>query len=104
MEREDWAAKGLNSFEEPETPPATEEAPLPPGARAIAAPVPGSIWKILAEPGAQVKRGDVVMILESMKMEVRVEASTAGRLTSLTARPGQIIRAGQRLGIITTES
>ncbi|EKM99814.1 5-oxoprolinase/urea amidolyase family protein [Acidocella sp. MX-AZ02] len=104
VEREDWAAKGLNSFEEPETPPATEEAPLPPGARAIAAPVPGSIWKILAEPGAQVKRGDVVMILESMKMEVRVEASTAGRLTSLTARPGQIIRAGQRLGIITTES
>ncbi|MDE1897047.1 MAG: biotin/lipoyl-binding protein, partial [Rhodospirillales bacterium] len=90
-------------FEEPDIAPAPEETPLPPGSRAIAAPVPGSIWQILAEPGAMVQRGDVVMILESMKMEVRVQAAASGRITALNAIPGQTIRAGQRLGIIATE-
>ncbi|MDE2240793.1 MAG: carboxyltransferase domain-containing protein, partial [Rhodospirillales bacterium] len=102
-EREDWAQKGLNSFEEPDIAPPPEETPLPPGSRAIAAPVPGSIWQILAEPGAIVQRGDVVMILESMKMEVRVQASATGRIASLNAVPGQTIRAGQRLGVITPD-
>ncbi|MGE4482100.1 5-oxoprolinase/urea amidolyase family protein [Acidocella sp.] len=103
-EREDWVTKGLNSFEEPDIAPAPEETPLPPGSRAIAAPVPGSIWQILTKPGAIVQRGDVVMILESMKMEVRVLATASGRITSLGAAPGQAVRAGQRLGVITTET
>ncbi|WP_298224770.1 5-oxoprolinase/urea amidolyase family protein [Acidocella sp.] len=103
-EREDWALKGLNSFEEPDIAPEPEEMPLPVGSRAIAAPVPGSIWQILAEPGALVQRGDVVMILESMKMEVRVRAVSSGRISSLSAVPGQAIRAGQRLGVIASEA
>ncbi|MDE1906983.1 MAG: biotin/lipoyl-binding protein, partial [Rhodospirillales bacterium] len=90
-------------FEEPDIAPAPEETPLPPGSRAIAAPVPGSIWQILAEPGAMVQRGDVVMILESMKMEVRVQATAPGRIASLSTTPGQTVRAGQRLGVIITE-
>ncbi len=102
-EREDWTLKGLNSFEEPDIAPAPEETPLPPGSRAIAAPVPGSIWQILTQPGAMVQRGDTVMILESMKMEVRVQAAASGRIASLSAAPGQTIRAGQRLGVIITE-
>lgn len=102
-EREDWAAKGLNTFEELYTAPAAEETPLPSGSRAIAAPVPGSIWQILTEPGSLVQRGDVVMILESMKMEVRVQATVSGRITTLAAAPGQSVRAGQRLGVITME-
>ena len=50
-ERADWAEKGLNSFEESEPEPAPEEAPLPPGTRGIASPVPGSIWQVLVQPG-----------------------------------------------------
>jgi urea carboxylase len=103
-EREDWAAKGLNKFEEPDVPPPPEEAPLPPGARGIAAPVPGSVWQVLVTPGSFVKVGDAVMIIESMKMEVRVLASANGRIDSIAATPGQVVRAGQRLGVITTES
>jgi urea carboxylase len=101
-EREDWAAKGLNSFEEPDTAPPPEELPLAPGTRAIAAPVPGSVWKLLAEPGAAIQAGDAVMIIESMKMEVRVLSPATGILQTLLATPGQTIRAGQRVGIITT--
>lgn len=102
-EREDWAAKGLNSFEEADIAPPPEEEPLPAGHRAIAAPVPGSIWQILVEPGAEVQRGDVMMILESMKMEVRVLASASGCVVGLSATPGQTVRIGQRLGVIATE-
>ncbi len=99
-EREDWIAKGLQSFEEPDLPPAVPDDALPPGARAITAPVPGSVWQVLKTPGENVAAGEPLMILESMKMEVRVSAPVGGRLVSLAAAPGQAVRAGQRLGVI----
>jgi urea carboxylase len=99
-ERADWLAKGLNSFEEKENLPPPDEAALDEGARGIAAPVPGSVWQILLQPGAQVQAGDTVMLLESMKMEVRVIASAAGKIQSITVEAGQTVRAGQRLGVI----
>jgi allophanate hydrolase len=102
-ERQDWAEKGLNSFEEPDQAPPPEEAPLLAGARGIAAPVPGSVWQVLAEPGEKISAGDCVMIIESMKMEVRVLAAASGFIESIAAVPGQVVRAGQRLGVITAE-
>jgi urea carboxylase len=100
-EREDWAAKGLNTFEEVEAEPPPEEAPLAPGERGIAAPVPGSIWQLLVQPGDKIAAGDPIMIIESMKMEVQVRSPASGILHSLSAARGQLVRAGQRLGIIT---
>jgi urea carboxylase len=102
-EREDWAAKGLNRFEEPDVPPPAEEAPLPEGAKGIAAPVPGSVWKLLVAQGDRISVGETVMIVESMKMEVRVLAAANGVIESISVAPGQVVRAGQRLGVITTE-
>ena len=100
-ERADWAAKGLNTFEEVEAEPAPEEAPLAPGERAIAAPVPGSIWQVLAQPGERSQAGDPIMIIESMKMEVQVRSPASGIVQTLSGAKGQVVRAGQRLGIIT---
>ena len=99
-ERADWAEKGLNTFEEVETAPPPEEEPLQPGERGIAAPVPGSIWQVLVEPGAKIATGDVIAIIESMKMEVQLRSPASGTLQSLSATKGQMIRAGQRLGVI----
>ena len=99
-ERADWAAKGLNSFEETEPEPAPEEAPLPPGTRGIASPVPGSIWQVLVQPGDAVQAGDVIMIIESMKMEVQVRSPASGTIQTITGTKGQVVRAGQRLGVI----
>ena len=45
--------------------------------------VTGNVWKILLEVGADVAEGDVIMILESMKMEIPVEAPAAGKLVEL---------------------
>ena len=103
-EREDWVAKGLHSFEEPDIAPPPPEDALPPGARGITALVPGSIWQVLVEPGQSVNAGETVMIVESMKMEVRVTAPASGRIGALSAAPGQVVRAGQRLGVILPES
>ena len=102
-EREDWKAKGLHSFEEPDLPPPPPEDALPPGARAISAPVQGSVWQVLKAAGETVEAGETIMIVELMKMEVRVCALAAGRITNSAAAPGQVVRAGQRLGVIVTE-
>lgn len=99
-ERADWAAKGLNSFEEKEVSPPPEETPLGTDARGIVAPVPGSVWQILIKQGDQVRAGDTLMLLESMKMEVRVIAAATGIIQSINAEPGQTVRAGQRLGVV----
>jgi len=99
-ERADWAAKGLNTFEEKEAEPAPEEAPLAPGTRGIAAPVPGSIWQVLVQPGEKINAGDTVMIIESMKMEVQVRSPASGTVESISGSKGQVVRAGQRVGTI----
>lgn len=49
----------------------------------INSPVTGTVWKIEKKPGDQLNEGDVIMILESMKMEIPVEATTSGVLISI---------------------
>jgi len=102
-EREDWIARGIDRFDEPDLPNALPEDALPPGARSVASPVPGSVWQVLKAPGETVALGEPLLILESMKMEVRVPAPATGRLITLTAVPGAVVRAGQRLGVIQPE-
>lgn len=63
----------------------------------IKADVTGKVWKIEAEAGASLVGGDIVMILESMKMEIPVEAPKAGRLASLTVAEGDSVKEGQVL-------
>jgi len=63
----------------------------------IKAEVTGKVWKLEAAPGASLAAGDVVMILESMKMEIPVEAPKAGKLSALTVAEGDSIKEGQVL-------
>lgn len=63
----------------------------------IKADVTGKVWKIEAEAGAALSDGDIVMILESMKMEIPVEAPRAGRLAALTVAEGDSVKEGQVL-------
>jgi urea carboxylase len=71
--------------------------------RALPAPVPGSVWQVLRGPGERVAAGETVMIVESMKMEVRVTAPAAGVLAAIETAPGQVVRAGQLLAVIAPE-
>lgn len=66
----------------------------------IISPVTGTVWKIERAVGDTVREGDVIMILESMKMEIPVEASKSGVLESLNVEPGNSVDEDQVLGRI----
>ena len=57
--------------------------------------IAGSVWKIIAETGADLAADDVIVILESMKMEIPVVAPKAGKLTELHVAEGDMISEGQ---------
>ncbi|MEZ5661021.1 MAG: acetyl-CoA carboxylase biotin carboxyl carrier protein subunit [Burkholderiaceae bacterium] len=63
----------------------------------VLAEVAGSVWKIEAQPGQALQAGDVVMIIESMKMEIPVEAARAGSLVEMIVNEGDQIAEGDLL-------
>ena len=73
---------------------------IPDGHAGVFSEVPGNVWKIFGDEGAEVAAGDVVAIIESMKMEIRVLAPVAGRLSSVRVKPGQTLRAGDVVALI----
>lgn len=62
--------------------------------------VTGNVWKVLLEVGAQVNEGDVIMILESMKMEIPVEAPLAGKVAEILVVPEDQVEEEQILAIV----
>lgn len=62
--------------------------------------VTGNVWKVEMSVGASVAVGDVLMILESMKMEIPVEAPIAGTLAELLVVEAQAVDEDQVLAVI----
>ena len=63
----------------------------------IKAELAGNLWKIVVREGQQVRADETLMILESMKMEIPVNAPNAGRVTKIHVREGQPVQEGQPL-------
>ena len=61
------------------------------------APLAGNIWKVNVNPGESVKEGDVMLILEAMKMETEVRAPRGGKISSVTVREGDSVAVGDTL-------
>ena len=83
-------------------PPAAAAAPAAPAAPAgagtpLKAPLPGTIVDVKVAVGQQVNVGDVVLILEAMKMQNNIEAESAGTITSITVKPGDTVMEGSVL-------
>jgi acetyl-CoA/propionyl-CoA carboxylase biotin carboxyl carrier protein len=66
----------------------------------IRAPMQGTIVKVLVEKGQPIQAGDVVCILEAMKMENHIASTREGEITELPIRPGQVVETGQLLAVI----
>jgi biotin carboxyl carrier protein len=66
----------------------------------VVAEVAGKVWKIEAQPGAQLAAEDIILILESMKMEIPVVAPRAGRLAELRVREGDAVSEGDVLAVM----
>jgi urea carboxylase len=78
------------------------EAELPPGSQYVSAVVPGSVWQIVAAAGTQVREGDTLAVLESMKMEIALKASSDGTVTEWLVGEGKAVAAGQHVAIFKT--
>ncbi|MEE2788879.1 MAG: biotin/lipoyl-binding carrier protein [Myxococcota bacterium] len=63
----------------------------------IKAHITGTVWKIEVEVGEEVEEEDVVVILESMKMEMPVEAPADGTITEILIKEGDAVQEGQPL-------
>ena len=96
-ERERWHELGLDTFVSESMPDCHEDAELHAGEDGIYAQVPGSVWKVLVEPGAVVRAGQELFVLESMKMEIPVLADEDGRITQVCIKQGERVEAGQVL-------
>lgn len=66
----------------------------------IGSPVTGTVWKVELAVGDQVNEGDIIMILESMKMEIPVEATSAGVIAALNVAPGESVEDDQILCVV----
>ena len=69
-------------------------APAPAGAQAIKAPMPGTILKVNVSNGQAVKKGDVLMVLEAMKMENEILAPNDGTVSSVGVSTGATVESG----------
>jgi len=77
---------------------AAAEKPVPTGGgEIIKAPMPGTVLNIKVNPGASVKRGDILMILEAMKMENEITAPRDGKVANILTGNGQSVATGDPL-------
>eukprot|EP01156_Anaeramoeba_ignava_P010610 Anaeramoba_ignava/a480274_20.p1 GENE.a480274_20~~a480274_20.p1 ORF type:complete len:606 (-),score=50.67 a480274_20:1798-3615(-) len=87
--------------------PAATEAAAPAAAPApsaggteVGATVSGNVWKILVSEGDKVEKGQVISILEAMKMEIDIEAPCAGTITAIPVKPNDAVNEGQTIAVI----
>ena len=66
-------------------------------ATAVRAHIAGTVWKLQVSFDDEVEEGQVVAILESMKMEMPVEAPVTGRVTAIHVAPGRFVEEGEAL-------
>jgi len=70
-------------------------APAPTtGGTPVSAPMAGNIWKVVATEGQTVAAGDVLFILEAMKMETEVKAAQAGTVRGICVKAGDAVAVG----------
>ncbi|MCD7803581.1 MAG: biotin/lipoyl-binding protein [Oscillospiraceae bacterium] len=79
--------------------PAVASAPasVPTGAETVSAPMPGTILDVKASQGQSVNKGDVLMILEAMKMENEIMAPKSGKIVSVNVSKGASVKTGDVL-------
>jgi len=66
----------------------------------IAAHITGTVWKVEVEVGDQLDEGDTVVVLESMKMEMPVEAEDPGTVKEIRCAEGQSVQEGDVLVVL----
>ncbi|MDR6391540.1 urea carboxylase [Paraburkholderia phenoliruptrix] len=76
-------------------------APLADDQIAVDSEIAGNLWQVHVKPGQSVAAGDVLLIIESMKMEIAVTAQCAGIIDEVHVAPGSPVKAGQRVVVMS---
>lgn len=106
-ERERWVAAGQNDFTSDDAAASAgvaDEVDLPEGGRMLATSVPGNVWKVSVSVGQQVQAGDVLLVIESMKMEFNLLAPANATVHSLMCAQGGAVSAGQNVLVLIDET
>ena len=82
------------------TEPLFEAAPASAGSVTVNAPMPGKILAVKANVGAAVKKGQVILVLEAMKMENEIVAPEDGTIASVNVAVGDSVEAGATLATL----
>ncbi|WLH64305.1 urea carboxylase [Pseudomonas sp. FP2300] len=100
-ERERWIASGQAHFDSEEAAIApSEDSLLSENQLSVDSHIAGNLWQVQVDVGARVAAGDVLVILESMKMEIPLLAPSAGVVREVRVQPGSAVRAGQRVVVL----
>ncbi|MDR9498609.1 MAG: urea carboxylase [Hydrogenovibrio sp.] len=99
-ERLYWEESGLANFEAETAQDAIQaEGPgeLPEGFEAAMSPITGSVWKLQVKPGERIEEDQTIAILETMKIEIPVNAEISGTVAEILVNEGDLIQTGQAL-------
>jgi urea carboxylase len=101
-ERDRWIASGQANYSQEVEAGASHQgaADIPAGHRAVAAHVAGNLWQVKVNVGDTVKEGDVLVMIESMKMEIAVTANCSGKVSQVLCSAGSAVAAGQALIVL----
>lgn len=89
----------ISQIDSSQAPQMVQAAPQPAAneGAVVKAPLSGNIWKIMVAQGQAVNEGDVILILEAMKMETQIVAEHAGTVTAINVKPGDTVKVGDAL-------
>ncbi len=101
-EREQWRINGqaeyVSEADSSTAPP--EDVEMPPGALAVNAPTSGVVWKINVQEGDEVRKDDVLLIIEIMKTEFALQSPCDGVVHRLACSESQMVSTGQQLAVV----
>lgn len=78
----------------PAAAPASAPAAIPAGGQAVKAPMPGNILAVNVKPGQKVKKGDILFILEALKMENEIMSPCDGTVKAVGVEKGTAVQTG----------
>ncbi|HEY0339787.1 MAG TPA: biotin/lipoyl-containing protein, partial [Steroidobacteraceae bacterium] len=104
-ERERWNESASRETpghapDEPSGADSLDTAGLPEGCVAVSSPVAGSVWNVSVEPGARVRAGDDLVVVEAMKMEIPISADETGEIVEVRCTRGKAVSAGETLLVL----
>ncbi|MBQ8624147.1 MAG: biotin/lipoyl-binding protein [Oscillospiraceae bacterium] len=94
------AAEAQSAAKAPAAAPAAAPVSAPAGATTVSAPMPGTILSVNVTAGQTVNEGDILMILEAMKMENEIMAPKSGKIVSVGTTKGASVKTGDVLCVI----